>query len=101
MLTFTAGAFFYPLHVLVETFRIADADIATRPGAPFAAAAMAALALLAGALIASFATMVAYAVLRFGDTSLVRGAQLAGLALTSIGCAAGIWLAVVVTQQMA
>ncbi|QBF46311.1 hypothetical protein [Janibacter limosus] len=101
VLAFVVGALAYPLYVLVATFRIADADIATRPGAPFAAAAVAAIALLAGVLIASFVTMVAYAVCRSGSTRLVRGAQVAGLGLTGIGCGAGIWLAIIVAEQLA
>lgn len=99
-LTFALGAVAYPLYVLVETFRIANADISTRPGAPFAAAAIAALAFLAGVLVAAFLTMTAYAVCRPGSTRLVRVAQIVGLALTGIGCGAGIWLAVIVAHSM-
>lgn len=99
-LTFVVGAIAYPLYVLVTTFRIADADIATRTGAPFAAAAMAALALLAGGLVAAFVTMTVYAVCRSGSTRMVRVAQVVGLALTGIGCGAGIWLAVIVARSM-
>lgn len=90
----------YPLYVLVTTFQSADADISTRPGAPFAAFFAATLACLAGLLVAGFVTMVAYTAARFGRTRLVRVAQLAGLVVTSIGCVAGLWLAYLVATQI-
>ncbi|WP_156466142.1 hypothetical protein [Janibacter sp. Soil728] len=100
VIALAVGAVAYPLYVLVATFRIADADISTRPGAPFAAAAITAMALLAGVLVASFVTMVAYGVCRTGSTRLVRAAQAVGMALTGIGCGVGIWLAIIVAEQM-
>lgn len=97
---FAVGAVALPLHVLVTAFRIADADIATRPGAPFAAAALAAVALLAGMLIAGFISMLAYTACRFGRTHIARIAQVAGLIVTGMGSAVGIWLAIIVGQQL-
>lgn len=93
------GAIAYPLCVLVTVFRTANADISTRPGAPFAAVILALVALLAGLLVTAFVTMLAYTTLRFGRTPVVRGAQVAALGATTLGCAAGIWLIVMVAQQ--
>ena len=91
----------YPLVVLVTTFQAADADISTRPAAKGAAAAAAFVAVIAGLLIGSFVTMVAYSAVRFGRTPGVRTAQMIGLGLTTLGCCIGMWLALVVVPQMA
>ena len=99
VLAFGIGGLVYPLYVLVDVFRVANADIETVPGAPFAAAAAAFLAFLAGVLIASFVTMLAYTVARFGRTHSTRVLQLLGLGGTLVCAVAGIALVFVVASM--
>lgn len=99
VLAFGLGGIVYPLVVLVHVFQVANSDIATIPGAPFAAAAASFLAFLAGVLIASFVTMLAYTVARFGRTHSTRVLQLLGLGGTLVCAVAGIALAFLVATM--
>lgn len=96
VLAFGIGGIVYPLFVLVHVFQVANSDIDTIPGAPFAAAGSSFLAFLAGALIASFVTMLAYTVARFGRKHSTRVLQLVGLGVTLVCAVTGIALAFIV-----
>lgn len=92
-LAFSLGGLAYPLYVLVDVFSAANADPATTPGAPFAAAVAAVMAFVAGVLIAGFVTMLGYTVVRLGQTRRTLVLQFVGLGVTLLGAIGGIALA--------
>lgn len=84
----------------VVGFRVADADIATRPAAPFAAIMVAFFTFLAGTLISSFLTMLAYTVARLGRTQQGRTLQFLGLGLTLVCAVVGVAVAFLIPATL-
>lgn len=96
VLAFALGGLAYPTWACYHVFTVANGDPATVPGAPYAAIVAGVLAFVAGVLIASFVTMLAYTVARLGRTRTTRVMQFVGLGGTLAGAVGGIALAFVV-----
>ena len=96
LLALVLGGIAYPVWACHHVFTIANSDPATVPGAPYAAVVAGALAFVAGVLIASFVTMLAYTVVRLGRTRATRVMQFVGLGGTLACAVGGIALAFVV-----